>query len=185
MKIENYINLLNPLYLKGKNYRALARGLMEVFFDLLCLSEALGEMYDLTKAKGVFLDFLGQMVGVGRVMPIRSTSARLNDDLYRKVIKAKIAINTWNGTMETLPDVLNSVFPELNIVVTDHQNMTVTATLREKVSGELLDILNNGYLIPRSYGVDMNYILPTESTQEQVPVKRGQALVSFRESEEE
>lgn len=185
MELNNYIKLINPQLMKRKRYGALVRGLAQIFFDTLTFAESLKHMYDVDQARGVFLDLLGEIVGVSRVLELISVSSLMDDDTYRKIIKSKIAINTWDGTMGTLPEILNSVFPELNITVTDHQNMTVTAIVRTKLSDLLLDILNNGLLIPRTYGVEMKYVLPTQVTDEVIEVKRGNALVSFMETKEE
>lgn len=182
LRIENYIKLMNPQLLKRKNIKGLVSGIGQVFIDMMVFAYELGEQYNMEKAQGVFLDLLGKWTGVSRNLELRSTSSRMDDETYRKVIKAKIAISTWDGTMGSLPGILNSVFPDISITVTDHQNMTVTATVKSQLSDILLDILNNGLLIPRTYGVNMKYVLPTQTTDEEIPIKRGHALVSFMQT---
>lgn len=98
---------------------------------------ALRDDFDVDKAVGPQLDAIGVRVGVSRSLPMTLTdvyfalddvdgigldlgvwkgtydpvdgTATLDDEIYRSVIKAKIAQNHWDGTRGTLPDFLSEV----------------------------------------------------------------------------
>lgn len=74
----------------------------------------------------------------------------LDDEFYRLVIKAKIAANSWDGTNDTLDDVLSIVFNEkigTYASANDNQDMTMTIGLsRQTPTPILLELLTKGYL---------------------------------------
>lgn len=98
---------------------------------------ALRDDFDVDKAVGPQLDAIGVRVGVSRSLPMTLTdvyfalddvdgigldlgvwkgtydpvdgTTTLDDEIYRSVIKAKIAQNHWDGTRGTLPDFLSEV----------------------------------------------------------------------------
>ncbi|EKZ5286469.1 DUF2612 domain-containing protein [Klebsiella aerogenes] len=52
----------------------------------------------------------------------------LSDEVYRLVLKVKIAINHWNGQNDTLPDILDSALAGsgLRIAIVDNQDMSIS-----------------------------------------------------------
>jgi len=143
--------------------------------------------FDIDEAIGVQLDILGKWIGRTRVVsqPISGIYfsfdtdglgfdqgvwqgpydpdagfTNLSDDVYRIVLKAKIAINHWNGTNETLPAILETTLTAsgLTMQIVDNQDMTISVWVFpdvdiSTVSLELLAAIRQGYLTVKAAGV--------------------------------
>ena len=156
--------------------------------------------FDIDNAVGVQLDILGQWIGRTRIVsqPISGVYfsfdtpgigfdqgvwqgpydpdagfTNLSDDVYRIVLKAKIAINRWDGTNETLPDILDTALAGsgLSMQIIDNQDMTISILVfaaggLSSVSLELLAAIRQGYLTVKAAGVYAGQILtPSVGTQ--------------------
>ena len=143
--------------------------------------------FDIDEAVGVQLDILGKWIGRTRVVsqPISGIYfsfdtdglgfdqgvwqgpydpdagfTNLSDNVYRIVLKAKIAINHWNGTNETLPAILDTALAGsgLTMQIVDNQDMTISVwvfpeTDISNVSLELIAAIRQGYLTVKAAGV--------------------------------
>ncbi|MBU9832504.1 DUF2612 domain-containing protein [Rahnella sp. FC061912-K] len=143
--------------------------------------------FDIDEAIGVQLDTLGKWIGRTRVVsqPISGVYfsfdtdglgfdqgvwqgpydpdagfTNLSDETYRIVLKAKIAINHWNGTNETLPAILDTALAGsgLTMQIVDNQDMTISVwvfpeTDISNVSLELIAAIRQGYLTVKAAGV--------------------------------
>ncbi|WP_029570116.1 DUF2612 domain-containing protein [Pantoea ananatis] len=143
--------------------------------------------FDIDKAVGVQLDILGEWIGRSRTvaLPISgvyfsfdtdslgwdqgvwqgpydpdSGYTSLSDETYRIILKAKIAINQWDGTNETLRAILDTALAGsgLTMQIVDGQDMTISIwVFPEKdislVSRELIAAIRQGYLTVKAAGV--------------------------------
>ncbi|MFS7219882.1 DUF2612 domain-containing protein [Rahnella inusitata] len=143
--------------------------------------------FDIDEAIGVQLDILGKWIGRTRVVsqPISGIYfsfdtdglgfdqgvwqgpydpdagfTNLSDETYRIILKAKIAINHWNGTNETLPEILDTALAGsgLTMQIVDNQDMTISVwvfpeTDISDVSLELIASIRQGYLTVKAAGV--------------------------------
>lgn len=143
--------------------------------------------FDIDEAIGVQLDILGKWIGRTRVVsqPISGIYfsfdtdglgfdqgvwqgpydpdagfTNLSDETYRIILKAKIAINHWNGTNETLPEILDTALAGsgLTMQIVDNQDMTISVwvfpeTDISDVSLELIAAIRQGYLTVKAAGV--------------------------------
>ncbi|GAB2938358.1 DUF2612 domain-containing protein [Hafnia psychrotolerans] len=143
--------------------------------------------FDIDSAIGVQLDILGKWIGRTRVVsqPISGIYfsfdtdglgfdqgvwqgpydpdagfTNLSDETYRIILKAKIAINHWNGTNETLPEILDTALTGsgLRMQIVDNQDMTISIlvfpeTDISNVSLELIAAIRQGYLTVKAAGV--------------------------------
>lgn len=143
--------------------------------------------FDIDEAVGAQLDILGKWIGRTRVVsqPISGIYfsfdtdglgfdqgvwqgpydpdagfMNLSDDVYRIVLKAKIAINHWNGTNETLPAILDTALAGsgLTMQIVDNQDMTISVWVFPEVdisdvSLELIAAIRQGYLTVKAAGV--------------------------------
>lgn len=151
------------------------------------------EKFDLDSATGKQLDIIGEWVGASRFIDSPLTGVyfewsgaasvgwsfgvwqsefsptsgltSLPDDIYRTLIRGKIAANRWDGTIPSAYDIWESVFPNNTLVIQDNQNMTMTIA----VVGEVLDTLTKqlilgGYipLKPEGVGVEF-YAIPVDT----------------------
>lgn len=143
--------------------------------------------FDIDSAVGVQLDVLGEWVGRTRIVsqPISGVYfsldtdglgwdqgvwqgpydpdagfTNLSDEAYRIVLKAKIAINSWDGQNDSLPAILETALEGsgLRMQIVDNQDMTISVwvfpvTDISLVSRELIAAIKQGYLTVKAAGV--------------------------------
>ena len=143
--------------------------------------------FDIDSAVGVQLDVLGEWIGRTRIVsqPISGVYfsfdtdglgwdqgvwqgpydpdagfTSLSDDTYRIVLKAKIAINSWDGQNDSLPAILETALDGsgLRMQIVDNQDMTISVWVFPEedislVSRELLAAIRQGYLTVKAAGV--------------------------------
>lgn len=143
--------------------------------------------FDIDEAIGVQLDVLGEWIGRTRIVsqPISGVYfsfdtdglgwdqgvwqgpydpdggfTSLSDDTYRIVLKAKIAINSWDGQNDSLPSILETALAGsgLKMQIVDNQDMTISVWVFpevdiSQVSLELLAAIRQGYLTVKAAGV--------------------------------
>lgn len=143
--------------------------------------------FDIDTAVGVQLDILGEWIGRKRTVAIPisgvyfsldtdglgwdqgvwqgpydpdSGYTSLSDDTYRIILKAKIAINQWDGTNDALKGILDTALAGsgLTMQIVDGQDMTISIwVFPEKdislVSRELIAAIRQGYLTVKAAGV--------------------------------
>jgi hypothetical protein len=143
--------------------------------------------FDIDEAVGIQLDALGEWIGRSRIVsqPIAgvyfsfdtdglgwdqgvwqgpydpdSGFTSLSDDTYRIVLKAKIAINNWDGQNDSLPPILEAALEGsgLKMQIVDNQDMTISVWVFPEtdislVSQELIAAIKQGYLTVKAAGV--------------------------------
>lgn len=143
--------------------------------------------FDIDTAVGVQLDILGEWIGRKRnvSVPISgiyfsfdtdglgwdqgvwqgpfdpdSGYTALSDETYRVILKAKIAINNWDGTNDSLPQILDTALAGsgLRMQIVDNQDMTISIWVFpeidiSQVSLELIAAIKQGYLTVKAAGV--------------------------------
>ncbi|AZI51970.1 DUF2612 domain-containing protein [Pantoea agglomerans] len=149
--------------------------------------KSLIDAFDIEKAIGVQLDVLGEWIGRKRTVstPIAgvyfsldtdglgfdqgvwqgpydpdSGFTSLSDETYRVVLKAKIAINQWDGTNDSLKGILDIALDGsgLKMQIVDGQDMTISVWVFPEsdislVSRELIAAIRQGYLTIKAAGV--------------------------------
>lgn len=143
--------------------------------------------FDIDTAVGVQLDILGEWIGRTRYVSVPISSiyfsldtdglgfdqgvwqgpydpdngyTALSDETYRVILKAKIAINSWNGQNDTLPPILDTALEGsgLRMQIVDNQDMTISIWVFPEVdiasvSLELIAAIKQGYLTVKAAGV--------------------------------
>lgn len=154
------------------------------------VSTALGRLitaFDIDTAIGVQLDILGEWIGRTRYVSVPISGVyfswdtnglgwdqgvwqgpydpdtgftALSDETYRVILKAKIAINSWNGQNDTLPPILDNALAGsgLRMQIVDNQDMTISIRVFpeidiSQVSLELIAAIKQGYLTVKAAGV--------------------------------
>jgi hypothetical protein len=144
-------------------------------------------VFDLDAAVGMQLDQVGQWIGRSRYVDIPLTGVyftwddtvdvgwdsgvwkgpfdpdsgliALPDDSYRTLLKAKVAANSWDGSIPGAYAIWNAAFSgQSYIVIQDNQDMSMTVG----IAGQPLDIvtralITNGYLPLKPEGVSINF----------------------------
>jgi hypothetical protein len=184
---NQYSNLIPAWQREAPNYLKMLDALTEAFTRQQAVSRSLVGHFDLDKAIGAQLDIIGQWIGSTRRIfaPIEDYFftldsetlgfdygywknrydsefgfVDLDDDNFRTVLRAKIGVNNWNGTSQTLPDILQSIYPKKDILISfiDNQDMTMTVTVKGKsISTITKEIIRQGYLAIKPAGITVNY----------------------------
>lgn len=82
----------------------------------------------------------------------------LSDADYRILLRAKIAQNQWDGTIDSLYSVWQELFPGGIIIINDEQDMSATIILAGAFSPTTISMISNGLIVPRPEGVQYNYV---------------------------
>ena len=119
----NYLELLSPHQRNRPRFAALATAVLAQAEDFFALLDSLPEALSPERAVGAQLDRLGALCGVPR------PAGHLSEEDYRTYLRAKIALHHWDGTNETVPEVLRAAFPDRDAALRDNLDGTVTASL--------------------------------------------------------
>lgn len=181
----SYADLITSQHRDKPKFRALVELLTQHFADCQIVAQSIPGKFDLDVAVGVQLDVVGQWVGISRFIPIPIDGVyftfdtgpgldvgllkgeydssdgltRLPDDYYRKVIKAKIVANHWDGSLQGVETIVGLIFQGdgYDVSVTDNQDMSVTilmlTTNPNKISA---GILKSGMINIKPAGVQLN-----------------------------
>lgn len=135
LSLEFYLSLFPASSREKPRFLALASAVLSQAADLLSLIQTVFlSAFDLNSASGVQLDVLGALLNVPR--PMSSTP----DADYRILLRARAAVNHWDGTNGSLPAILESAFPGQFARLTDNLDGTVTAFLSGSVPFSLQDL---------------------------------------------
>lgn len=160
MDVNRYLNLITSQHREQPKFISFLSDPLTKVDDTVTMLKGMDADFDLDIASGVQLDVLGTIVGVSREVNFQPTdlsSPVMNDTNYKLMIKAKIAQNQWDGTLGGLFEIWQSLFPDVIILVTDNQNMTVDITLIGMGSTMQRDLVVNGYIVPRPQTVKYNF----------------------------
>lgn len=158
---QTYLELVTSEHCLKPKFMDVVWGHLEFFQNMCDLLNEWDDAFNIDLAVGVQLDILGQLIGTPRILPYQPTdgsSAILTDDDYRFLLKARIAWNFWDGTREGLIRLWETQFPNSEMTIDDHQNMTVTLIITFLgLTDSQLDLVENGIIPPRPEGVLYNY----------------------------
>lgn len=158
--IEEYLNLITSEHRDKPKYQAFVRLLLTPIVNLQILNHEMMSLINLNTATGKQLDLIGNILGLPRQVnfqPTDGSSAILNDDYYRLILKAKVAKNHWDGTKQSLYTLWKNLFPENPILIVDRQNMSVTVAIVGLTDQLSRDLITHGYIVPKSVGVLYEY----------------------------
>lgn len=159
---ESYLKLITSEYADKPNYNSF----VEAFLNLLIPSNncllSFDTIFNIDQAVGDQLDKIGEIIGVGRELPLSDPDIPpvLTDNLYRIVLKARIYTNFWDGTMKGLTDIIDVTFPDVAYQVVDGQDMSMQLVIIVPDADQsLIALLTNGYILPKPSGVKFTYTI--------------------------
>lgn len=193
MTILDYLNLITSQFRNKPKYEAMISSDVSPSIRVQDLMKEMIPIFDVDVAVGTQLDTIGRWVGLSRVIKIPISGVyfswdsgsslgwdfgtwqnpsepteitTLPDDVYRIFIKAKIAANKWDGTTEGAYQVWSEVFTDINILIQDNQNMTMSIILTGRIVDSLtLALLLDGYLPLKPEGVLVTaYYVPVDDS---------------------
>ena len=154
--IARYLNLITSEHSDKPKFRALVSSTLSKI-DISDLN--VDNAFDIDSAVGAQLDVLGEILGLDRVLTFQPTggiSSVLGDSDYRSLLKARIILNQWNGTLETLADALLKWDSYVQFSVLDNQDMSMDIIVVGANQFQT-EIISHGYVIPKTAGVKINY----------------------------
>jgi hypothetical protein len=157
--LTDYLGLITSQHRGKPKFMAFLGMLLQYIDDVDQCAASINPAFNVDSAVGMQLDTVGQWVGINRTVTFQPTggaSPILDDDMYRVAIKAKVVKNHWDGTLDMLVDAWSVLFPDFQIIITDNEDMTVTALVVGDPSQMMQDLIINGYIIPKPEGVRIN-----------------------------
>lgn len=121
---------------------------------------AANELFNIETAVGSQLDIIGELVGLGRKLPVDSDNIEnpLNDETYRLLLRAKLLKNNWNGTFEGIQTLIGKLFPDYPWELVDNQDMSITFNIiYADIPDDVRELFTLGYIIPKPAGVNIKY----------------------------
>ena len=151
------------------------------FVDIL---NALPQMdFDLDTAVGAQLDRIGEWVGLSRFVPVplaiyfsfntaglgfnqgvwfgpfspTNGVTALDDDSYRRLLHAKIGINTWDSTVLSFNAIMATALAGTGAtaIAIDNLDMTMTVRVSATIPPILKSLFDTGVFIPKPAGVSV------------------------------
>lgn len=161
LPISYYLGLITSEYQGSPKFLQWLGVLLQPLDDASQCLESMSLAFDLDQAVGVQLDTLGVIIGQSRTMtfqPSDGVSPLLDDTTYRLLLRARIARNQWDGTIDSLQSTWRKLFPGGSISIEDAQNMSATIVLSGAFTSIARDLINNDLICPRPAGVLYNYV---------------------------
>lgn len=162
---ESYLDLITHEYNTKPKFIEYCKTFLDFAQPSADLIYEFDELFNLNTAVGDQLDKLGAIMNVSRELPVtlQDVPSSLTDELYRTVIKVKIASCFWDGTNSGYLSLLNLIFPGTGAIITDNQDMSMSVVIIDpSASPAYISLLSNGYLLPKPSGVRVNYTVSTD-----------------------
>lgn len=150
---------LQPQYSHAKRFRGMAK----TFQDAIDATPELKSFYDAIAnpetAKGVFLDWWGERIGVDRNILVNGEYQRFDDDYFRFLIYYRAACNVATDTAEAANQLLSRL-TDTTVFVVDYLNMSINSIV---IIGAIPDlqaaVLATYGLLNRPAGVLTNLLI--------------------------
>nr|WP_254456769.1 DUF2612 domain-containing protein [Brevibacillus sp. HD1.4A] len=150
-------------------YISWASALLSKVDDAVNVANSIPSAFDIDNAVGAQLDIDGQIIGRSRYLPFQlpdGTSPMLDDQNYRIALKAKIAMNQWDGTVPRVYEIWKQLFPDATLIITDNQDMSMKATIQGSLGLQSVYLVTLGYIIPKPSGVRLDVAWDSELTRQ-------------------
>lgn len=161
MAIEKYLDNITSQHRDKPKYIGWLSKNLIIIDHIYLLLKAMDDNFDLDNAIGVQLDTLGTIIGRKRTLtfqPLNGFNPVLDDDTYRLVLKAKVAMNNWDGTIPQMYEIWDNIFKDIGLQIQDNQDMSFNAYITGYVNQIRQDLIQHGYIVPKPEGVRVNYI---------------------------
>lgn len=159
MAVVDYLNVITSQHRDKPNFVSVVSAYLDKVQEVVDCSESFDEEFNLQKASGAQQDVLGKILNVSRTLQFGSSygDGILNDEDFYLVLQGQVAKNNWDGTLQDLYNLWESLFPETPIMIIDYQDMTADIYLMQRLSDLQMELLENDLLIPKTLGVTIKY----------------------------
>ncbi|WP_321993233.1 DUF2612 domain-containing protein [Clostridium butyricum] len=161
MAIDKYLNSVTSQHRDKKKFIAWLSSSLTIIDHAYIMTKNMDNDFDLDNALGVQLDMLGQSIGRKRMLtfqPLNDHNPIMDDETYRLVLKAKVAMNNWDGKTESAYEIWDNTFKDIGLQIQDNQDMSMTGYVTGYVNQIRQDLIQHGYIVPKPEGVKINYI---------------------------
>ncbi|MCB2297806.1 DUF2612 domain-containing protein [Clostridium tagluense] len=161
MAIDSYIDTITSEHRDKPNFIAWLSSSLNIVDGVYNLLSDMDSNFDIDNAIGVQLDMLGTVIGRNRTLnfqPLNGFNPMLNDADYKLVIRAKIAMNNWQGTVPEMYEIWDNIFYDIQLQIADNQDMSLTAYVTGYVNQARQSLIQSGYIVPKPEGVLINYV---------------------------
>jgi len=182
--IQPYINLITSEHIDKPNFIASISTILQPIADNAYTLSIMNGSFDLDVAVGNQLDIIGQWVGISRVVNVLTNVyfsfdtiglgfdegtwfgpndyttglTSLPDENYRTLLRAKIALNHWDGTIPGAYSIYAILFANegYNIIIQDNGNMTMYfGIVNGNPDAVTIALLVGGYISTKPAGVEI------------------------------
>lgn len=161
MSIDKYLNNITSQHRDKPKFIAWLSSNLEKIDNVYTAIKSIDLEFDLDNAMGTQLDILGKLIGRQRELnfqPLNGHNPILDDETYRLVLKSKIALNKWDGTIPTAYEIWDNMFNDIGLEIEDNQDMSFNSYVTGYVNQIRQDLIQHGYIVPKPEGVRVNYI---------------------------
>lgn len=157
---NHYLELVTHEYADKPKFNSMLSALLDKVVPINDCYLSYDIIFNINNAVGDQLDKIGEIIGLGRNLPLENEQipSTLDDDLYRRVLKSRIYFNHWDGTIDGLKYILEQLFPGLVYDIVDAQDMSYSVYI---INPEITDVetqlILEGYIIPKPSGVRVTY----------------------------
>lgn len=183
--MSKYTELITSAHNQKPKFMAMVEAVTGAFSGASSIVKSLPGKFDVDVAVGDQLDIVGLWVGISRFVSIEISdyfsidvsglgldegwlqgrydpsagTTRLGDEEYRMVIKTKIGVNHWDGTMASLHEILQGIFEPYGVAVytIDNQDMTIGYVIQgATLPNPILAMLEGAVVSIKPSGVDIS-----------------------------
>lgn len=161
MAIDKYLNNITNQHRDKPKFIAWLSSSLTIIDHAYLVTKNMDNDFDLDNAIGKQLDVLGQTIGRQRTLtfqPLNGFDPIMDDETYRLVLKAKVAMNNWDGKIESAYEIWDNTFKDIGMQLQDNQDMSLTAYVTGYVNQIRQDLIQHGYIVPKPEGVRINYV---------------------------
>lgn len=174
--ISTYLSRITSQHKVQPKFMGLVQARLEPFSDLFDLLEEINKSFDLDTATGQQLDTIGEYIGVKRLLDFQPeyADAVLTDPYYRMLLKGRVNLNNWDGSISGMKKIWEDIFPGYDIQIVDNQDMTMEVRIIGLQALFENELVQHGYISPKPMGVDVGYTVVMS-----IKVNTGLFLGSF------
>lgn len=153
--MEKYLKKVTSAHCNQPKYMAWLAVLLEMMMDVSALAEDMQRAFSAKEAVGLQQDVAGAILGVSRYVPLTTGQGGdlLTDNEYRRLIKAKVLRNSWDGNLGSIAGLWQLAYPEIEIKYTDNMDMTVNILCQGEISLTMQEMMQLGLILPVPMGV--------------------------------
>lgn len=107
-----------------------------------------------------------QLNVIGRIVVIdQPWEVIADDEIYRLLLKSKIAKNNSDATIQGIIGAMSFIFPNNSVTISDYEDMSFDVTFENIITPTQVNILSQFDLVPKPQGVRLRgYAVPPLST---------------------